>query len=311
MGRRQCVFLGWAALLQQSSLLAGFYPRYFGFYERAITVYTHVSDQYSVFAARAISCSPREAIYVLDGLLENDTMLHPREHYTDTHGFTEQLFGLRYLLGTSFMPRFKDLKDQKLYAIDRERERGALDSIFRGTIDAALVREQWDALVRVAASLRDRTAPAHVVLDRLAASVLSDRLSKALTMLGRAVKTIYILRYMNDAATRDRVHRQLNRGESRHALAKELFFARQGAFRSGDDEEIMNKVSALSVLSNAVLVWNTLRMEEKIEELEAASGCAVSTDDLARISPLAHAHIISTGTYHFDRIAREESGPSS
>jgi len=65
--------------VQESSLLAGFYPRYFGFYERAITVYTHVSDQYSVFASRAISCSPREAIYVLDGLLENETVLRPRE----------------------------------------------------------------------------------------------------------------------------------------------------------------------------------------------------------------------------------------
>lgn len=73
--------------VQESSLLAGCYPRYFGFYERVITVYMHLSDQYSVFAARAISCSPREAIYVLDGLLENDTILRPREHYTDTHGF--------------------------------------------------------------------------------------------------------------------------------------------------------------------------------------------------------------------------------
>lgn len=31
-------------------------------------------------------------------------------HSTDTHGFTEQLFGLCFLLGYSFMPRFKDLK---------------------------------------------------------------------------------------------------------------------------------------------------------------------------------------------------------
>lgn len=28
--------------------------------------------------------------------------------YTDTHGFTEQLFGLCHLLGYSFMPRLKD-----------------------------------------------------------------------------------------------------------------------------------------------------------------------------------------------------------
>jgi TnpA family transposase len=60
--------------------LASFYPRYFGYYDRAITVYTHVSDQHSVFSTRAIACGPREALYVLDGLLENDTILRLREH---------------------------------------------------------------------------------------------------------------------------------------------------------------------------------------------------------------------------------------
>jgi len=82
--------------IQQSSLLASYYPRYFGYYERAVTVYTHTSDQYSVFGTRVISCSPREALYVLDGLLENNTILRLREHYTDTHGFTEHIFGLCY-----------------------------------------------------------------------------------------------------------------------------------------------------------------------------------------------------------------------
>lgn len=286
--------------VEGSSLLAGFYPRYFGFYERAITVYTHVSDQFAVFGARAISCSPREAIYVLDGLLENDTAIHPREHHTDTHGFTEQLFGLCYLLGFSFMPRLKDLKDQQLYTVEKDQA-GALAPLFRGNIDSQLVREQWDQLVRVASSLRDRTAPAHVVLDRLAASAPSDRLAKALTMLGRAVKTAYILRYLHEPLVRDRVHLQLNRGESRHEVARRLFFANQGAFRSGDYAEIMNKVSALSVLSNAVLLWNTVHFERIVRELEGSTGKPIAREDLARISPLAHAHVIPSGTYHFDK----------
>ncbi len=118
-------------------------------------------------------------------------------------------------------------------------------------------------------------------------------------MLGRAVKTTYILRYLHDSALRDRVHLQLNRGESRHELARRLFFANQGAFRSGDYDEIMNKVSALSILSNAVLVWNTARYAEIIAGLRTQSGKPVDNRDLARISPLAHSHVIPSGTYHF------------
>jgi TnpA family transposase len=41
-------------------------------------------------------------------------------------------------------------------------------------------------------------------------------------------------------------------------LARWLFFGNRAEFRSGDCEEIMNKASCLSLLSNAVLVWNTL-----------------------------------------------------
>jgi hypothetical protein len=62
----------------------------------------------------------------------------------------------------------------------------------------------------------------------------------------------------------------------------------------------MNKVSYLSLLSNAVLVWNTMRMTEILAQLRAA-GEIIAAEDLARISPLAYAHVIPNGTYHFDR----------
>ena len=176
--------------------------------------------------------------------------------------------------------------------------------------DTALIAEQWDQLVRVASSLRSRTAPAHVVIDRLAASSPSDRLAKAMTMLGRIVKTPYTMRYLHDPAMRDRGHLQLNRGESRHDLAQRLFFANLGAFRTGDYEEIMNKVSALALLANAVLVWNTVRITEIVRGLEGTTGKPVPMMDIARVSPLAHAHVIPSGTYRFPVRARPDVHPN-
>lgn len=277
-------------------------PRYFGYYERAITLYTHTSDQYSVFGTRAISCLAREALYVLDGLLENDTSLHAREHSTDTHGFTEQLFGLCYLLGFTFMPRLRDLADQQLYRVDPEFAPEVLRPLLRSGLDLSLLGEQWDQLVRVAASLRNRVASAHVVLRRLANASPADRVAKALTTLGRS-KTIYILRYIHEEELRRRVQLQLNRGESRHALARWLFFANRGEFRSGDYEEIMNKASCLSLLSNAVLVWNTLAITKIVTQLRVG-GENIADEDLARISPLMYQHVIPNGTYHFARAKR-------
>jgi len=281
--------------LQASSLLGSLYPRYFGYYDQALTVYTHVADQHSVFHTQVIACSLREATYVLDGLLHNNTVLRPKEHFVDTHGYTDQLFGLCHLLGYSLMPRLTVSK-QTLYKLDRTQHYGRLDEVLQSTVDLALIREQWDQLVRIAASLRNRTAPAHVVLQRLASSAPSDRLAKALTALGRALKSLYLLRYIQDIELRGRVQLQLNRGERRHQLARRLFFANQGAFQVGDYDEIMNKATCLSLLSNAVVVWNTVQMARIIEQLRA-QGETITDEEVARISPLAFAHVIPNGTY--------------
>jgi TnpA family transposase len=271
------------------------YPRYFGYYDQALTVYTHTADQHLVFHTQVIACSVREAIYVLDGLLSNDTVLRPKEHFVDQHGFTDQLFGLCHLLGFSLMPRLNVTK-QQLYKLDRTQSYGSLDEVIRGTVDTAIIREQWDQLVRLAASLHNRTAPAHIVLRRLASSAPSDRLAKALTALGRALRSLYLLRYVHDPDLRGRMQLQLNRGEGRHQLARHLFFANQGAFQTGDYEEIMNKATCLSLLSNAVLVWNTMHMTRIVEELRA-NGETIDDEELSRVSPMAFSHVIPNGTY--------------
>lgn len=62
-------------------------------------------------------------------------------------------------------------------------------------------------------------------------------------------------------------------------------------FRTGEADELMNKVSALSVLSNAVLVWSTTRMAEIVGALETTFGQAIASGDLARIPPLLSARL--------------------
>ena len=45
----------------------------------------------------------------------------------------------------------------------------------------------------------------------------------------------------------------------------------------------MNKATCLSLLSNAVVVWNTVQMTRIIDQLRA-SGESITNDELARIS---------------------------
>ena len=58
------------------------------------TFYTHISDQYAPFSAKVVNVGLRDSTYVLDGLLYHESDLRIEEHYTDTAGFTDHVFGL-------------------------------------------------------------------------------------------------------------------------------------------------------------------------------------------------------------------------
>jgi len=198
------------------------------------------------------------------------------------------------------MPRLKDLADQRLWYTDGTPIPEGLARLFAGEVDAVAITEQWDQLVRIAASLKARTAPAHVVLQRLTSGGPNDRVAKALTAFGRLVKTRNILRYLHDEPLRLSIQTQLNRGEARHGLAKWLFFANQGEFRTADYEAIMNKASCLSLLSNAVVLWNTLQIERIVTDLRV-SGVPIRGEDLIHIWPLQRRHITPNGVYFVNR----------
>lgn len=285
--------------INRKSVIGSIYPRDFGALVRGIGIYTHTSDQFTVFSTQVISCSVREALYVLEGFLDNQSILQCNIHSTDTHGFTEILFAIMYLLGISFQPHFKDLKDQQLYCFDRKNIKQEYVKMFsQERASEELIQEQWDDIVRLVYSLKQRLIKPHVILQKLNNQQSTTKLAKALTHLGRIVKTIYILRYLYDQEMRQSIRLQLNRVESRHSLVRNIFFADQGAFKTNSYTELMNKASCLSFISNAIVLHNTIE-KQNIYELLKSQNYPLKEEDMARISPLSSKHITMHGIYNF------------
>jgi TnpA family transposase len=74
---------------------------------------------------------------------------------------------------------------------DRSKRCVTLEPLFEGSVQEDLIREQWDGLMRVTASLRNRHAAPDAVAQRLANASGADRLAKALTGIGKVDKTIF------------------------------------------------------------------------------------------------------------------------
>jgi len=102
--------------------------------------------------------------------------------------------------------------------------------------------------------------------------------------------TFYKLTKRTDDKLRNKFQRQLNKGEHRHALSIWIFFANQGKFQTGDNEEIMNKASCLSLVSNAILYWNTIKIGVIVEQLQN-NGENISDKTLSHISLLRFGHM--------------------
>jgi TnpA family transposase len=83
--------------------------------EPGVKFYTHVSDRYAPFYSKIIAANASEASHVLDGLMHHESSIDIREHYTDTAGAIDHVFGLCHLLGFRYAPRIRDLADRRLY----------------------------------------------------------------------------------------------------------------------------------------------------------------------------------------------------
>jgi hypothetical protein len=90
-------------------------PDTFGHRRHGMQIYSWTSDQYSQYASKVVTATVRDATHTLDGILDNQTVLPIEEHTTDTHGYTEMIFGAYDLLGLLFAPRIRNLDRQRLY----------------------------------------------------------------------------------------------------------------------------------------------------------------------------------------------------
>jgi hypothetical protein len=113
-----------------------------------------------------------EAPYVLDGLHHHahQTDLRIAEHYTDTAGATDHVFGLCHLLGYRFAPRIKDLKDRKLYTTEKPGTWPLLAPSIGDTVETAAILGQWTELTRLKASIETGAVAPSVILRKLAAA---------------------------------------------------------------------------------------------------------------------------------------------
>ena len=235
----------------------------------------------------------------MDGILHND-VVESTIHSTDTHGFTEVNFAVTYLIRVAFAPRIQSFQDQQLYAFAGmdvpDLTAYALSPVKH--IDRALIEAHWDMLLRLIVSLKQKHVTASTVLRRLNSYSHHHPVYLALRELGRAVRTEFLLRYMDDQDLRKRIDDQLNKLESTHTFARAVFYGQNGQIPYAGKEEQQLADACKRLVQNVIVCWNCLYLNQYLFQAPADERQQVA-DAIAASSPVSWQHINLQGEFDF------------
>lgn len=261
--------------------------------------YYHVSDTYIALFSHFIPCGVFEALYLFDGLLSNQSDIQPNTLHGDTHAQSLTVFGLAYLLGIKLMPRIRNWKDLNFYQADDSQALEHLDSLFSETVDWSLISLHLPDMLRVVLSIKAGKINASTILRKLGTNSRKNKLFKAFQALGAAVRTGFLMQYLNDVQLRSTIQAATNKSESFNSFVQWLAFGNDGMLKTNDRDELRKRIKYNHLVANCVVLHNVSQMSQILHQL-VQEGHTISPEAISGTSPFMRKHIIRLGQYSLD-----------
>jgi len=272
------------------------------FNDFALEFYHFVADNYAPYFSLAHECADRDAPFVLDGILYNESDLNIEEHYTDTHGFTDINFAAFAMFGKHFVPRIRGLKKQAIFCIDTEKDYGPLKVLLakkNRLLHPEWIVEEWDRMGHFYASLESGHTTASTALKRLNGFSGKNHFYRANRELGRVIRTEHTLNFMSDPDMRKRNRRGLLKGEEIHALARDTKYGHQGRLHGRGWLQQKYSCSCLTLVIASIIYWQAKEIHRVIQTHALPEHIDLAF--LSNISPVSWKNVILYGDYILNR----------
>jgi TnpA family transposase len=280
------------------SLNASHSYKYFG-KGQGVSAYNYISDKIFLWYSTVFSAAERDSAYVIDGLMHDD-VVKSTIHSTDTHGYSEAIFGVTHLLSISYAPRIKSLKRQTLYGFRSMVHAARKSWAVQPTkyIDEDIICAHWDEILRLVATIKLKRSTASDIFRRLNSYSKQNSLYTAVKAFGRIVKTLFILRYVDEVDLRMAIEAQLNKIElaNRFTRAVAVGSPRDFIFAQQEDQQVAESCNRL--IKNAIICWNYLYLEMRLRAAEPATHAEMMIA-IKTHSPQSWAYVNMLGEYDF------------
>ncbi len=141
--------------------------------------------------------------------MDNNSDIQPDTIHGDTGAQSEVVFAFAYLLAIKLMPRIRNFKHLKYYrpVTTHGNKFEHIDTLFtKDKIDWALIEVHYYDMLRVVMSIQSGKIKASRILRKLSTQSRKNKIYQAFRELGRVIRTIFLLNYINDIELRRVIH---------------------------------------------------------------------------------------------------------
>jgi len=274
----------------KKSLIARQHHRYLS--GKSTLLFQHVTENFICLFTQALLCNVSEAIHMLAGTLECREGKKAIINISDMAGKSGLVLGLSRLMNIYPYVRVRS-RNLKLWGVDKKTDYQNISAAIAGQINYDLIDKGWQDIMWILASIEAGTAKPIIILNHLL-SQPNHPATKALEELGKIERSLYLLNYGTDLDLRRFVIRQTSHREHWNKFTRNvLAFGDLIQEKTIEDQEEV--FWFLTVVQNAIILWNALSLENIIPDFQM-----VSEADLKRILPTMTGHINFIGKFHLD-----------
>lgn len=279
------------------NLMTEWHVRYHG---RGVMIYWHVDKDATCIYSQLKTCLSSEVGAMLKGVLKHSTNMDMQKGYVDTHGQSTIGFGLSYLINFDLLPRLKNINKQKLYYAETKDKSnyGNLTSILQGSIDWQAIEDSYNEVIKHTTALKIGTVEPDVMIKHFSKDNYEHPVYKALTEIGKAVKTIFLCRYISSEELRIEINDALNVVERLNGIMDFIFYGKLGEISTNNREDQELAVVCLHLLQVCMVYINTLIIQEALSDPIWKS--KLTAEDMRALTPLIHSHINPYGLFLLD-----------
>jgi TnpA family transposase len=279
------------------NLINEWHHRYKG---KGVMIYWHVDKKALCIYSQLKSCSSSEVGSMIKGIIDHDTKMNMNRLFVDTHGQSVIGFAVSNLLGFDLLPRFKGLNKQKLFGVtskDKKKYRN-ISLIIKGTINWKLIEDNYDEIVKYIVSLKLGLIEPGVLIKRFSSDNYNHPVYKALLEIGKAEKSMFLCKYLDQADLRIEINEGLNVVERLNHIMDFIFYGKLGEMKTNKIQDQELSVLCLHLLQACMVYINTLMIQEVLSQPHWDN--ALTAEDYRALTPLLSTHINPYGLFPID-----------